>query len=69
MTIFEKRGLIFSLENNFNASAKGWAIPIVNALLGPFRDWLNPKIFRSNNVIKATLINIGIIIIKKCLKI
>lgn len=32
------------------ASLKGWRIPIIPTLLGPFRIWMYLKIFRSNKV-------------------
>jgi len=32
------------------ASLKGWRIPIIPTLLGPFRIWIYLKIFRSNKV-------------------
>lgn len=46
-------GLFNSLVNNLAASAKGWGIPMSLTLLGPFRSWIYPKIFRSNNVKNA----------------
>lgn len=50
-----------SFVNNFTASAKGWNNPINPTLFGPLRIWTKPKIFRSNKVIKATLIKTIII--------
>ena len=47
------RGLTFSFENSFNASAKGWGIPKILTLFGPFRIWEYPMIFRSRRVKKA----------------
>lgn len=53
-----------SFINNFTASAKGWSKPDQETLLGPLRDWLSPKIFRSNKVTKATFTRTGTITIK-----
>lgn len=39
------------------ASLKGWKIPNNPTLFGPFRNWIYPKILRSNNVKKAILIS------------
>jgi len=46
-------GLFNSLVNNLAASARGWGIPIRLTLLGPFRSWMYPKIFRSRRVKNA----------------
>ncbi len=54
-------GEIFSLKNNFTASAKGWSKPTNETLFGPFRDCLSPKILRSIRVKKATFTKTGII--------
>jgi len=61
---FVWKGWKFSFKKSFTASAKGCKIPIDDTLLGPFRDWLSPKILRSIKVRKATLIKTGIMIIK-----
>ena len=37
--LFDSDGLAFSLVNSFTASAKGWGIPAIETLFGPFRDW------------------------------
>lgn len=69
-------GWACSFVNNFKASAKGWGIPMIPTLFGPFRIWMYPRIFRSNKVKKAMANKIkmyvireneieGIIIIKK----
>jgi len=58
--ILDVVGYNISLENNLIASLKGWTIPIIITLLGPFRNWEYPKIFRSNRVINATFTKIGI---------
>lgn len=47
---FDLVGFIDSLENNFSASAMGCKIAIIETLLGPLRNWLYPKYFRSSNV-------------------
>ena len=44
---------------------KGWNIPNDIILLGPFRSWIYPKIFRSDKVKNATLIKTIIIKINK----
>lgn len=38
------------LLNNLSASLMGWRIPNIPTLLGPFRIWIYPKIFRSRIV-------------------
>lgn len=38
------------LLKSFKASLKGWSRPINPTLLGPFRIWIYPKIFRSKIV-------------------
>lgn len=38
------------LLNSFKASLIGWRIPNIPTLLGPFRIWMYPKIFRSRMV-------------------
>jgi hypothetical protein len=48
-----------SLVNNFTASANGCKRPPHATLLGPLRDCLRPRIFRSNNVKNATLTKTG----------
>ena len=55
-------GSLSSLEKSFTASEKGCKIPKMDVLLGPFRSWERPKIFRSIKVKKATLIKTGTII-------
>lgn len=57
--VFDIDGTTNSFVNSLIASLKGWGIPATPTLLGPFRNWLYPKIFRSNNVINATLISTG----------
>jgi hypothetical protein len=52
--------VITSFLNNLIASLNGWGSPATPILFGPLRNWDKPKIFRSNSVIKATLIKIGI---------
>jgi len=47
------------------ASLKGCGIPAIPTLLGPFRNCLYLRIFRSRRVIKATFTRTGIIIKKK----
>ena len=42
------------MENSLTASANGTVIPIGLGLLGPFRMWIYPRIFRSMKVKKAT---------------
>jgi len=32
-------GIVCSFTNSFMASAKGWAIPIIDTLFGPLRNW------------------------------
>ena len=49
-------------KKSLTASENGWKIPINLTLRGPLRFWLKAIIFRSSNVIKATLIRTGIII-------
>ena len=46
-------GLDGCLEKSLIASAIGWGRPIIVTLLGPFRSWLYPKIFRSRRVKNA----------------
>jgi hypothetical protein len=46
-------GVLSSLVNSFTASAMGWGIPLRLTLLGPFRSWMYPKIFRSSRVKNA----------------
>lgn len=46
-------GFKFSFENSFNASAKGWGIPEILTLLGPFRICEYPITLRSNKVKNA----------------
>ena len=58
--ILASLGKTSSLEKSLIASLNGWAIPIILTLFGPFRNWLYPKIFRSNKVTKATLTNVQI---------
>jgi hypothetical protein len=41
-------------RKSFRPSIKGWRIPRILVLLGLFRIWLYPKIFRSRMVKKAT---------------
>ena len=53
------------LVNNLIASLKGCNKPEKDTLLGPRRNCEKPKIFRSNNVTKATAIRTGKIKIKK----
>lgn len=53
-------GLTISFINNLMASAKGCNSPLNVTLFGPFRACLNPKIFRSRRVKKATFNNTGI---------
>ncbi len=55
-------GRTISFENSLIASLKGWGIPPNPTLLGPFRNWEYPRIFRSSSVIKATFTRTGIII-------
>merc|ERR1712002_148346 len=43
-----------------HSSLNGWATPIILTLFGPFRNWLYPKILRSNKVTNATLTNVQI---------
>jgi len=62
--MLDKFGKTNSFENNLIASLNGCISPINLTLLGPFRIWLYPKIFRSNNVTNATLTKIKIIKIK-----
>ena len=50
--------------NSFVASVIGCVIPLILILLGPIRFPDNLKIFRSNKVIKATIIKIVNTIIK-----
>lgn len=52
-----------SFINSLTASAMGCKIPIILTLFGPLRNCAYLRIFRSNKVINATLINNGIIII------
>jgi len=54
LIILELKGNTSSLEKSLMASLNGCAIPIVLTLLGPLRNWLYPKIFRSSRVTKAT---------------
>lgn len=58
--LLEERGIKGSFINNLIASANGWNTPNQATLLGPLRDCLRPKIFRSKRVKKATLIKTGI---------
>ena len=62
--LFEYAGIILYLISNLIPSNNGCAIPVYPVLLGPNRFCLNPKIFRSNNVINITLINTKITKIK-----
>ena len=55
-------GIIVSFENNFRPSAIGCIIPVKPTVLGPVLIWIEPRIFRSTKVTKATEINSGIII-------
>ena len=48
--------IVILLEKSLIASDIGWRIPQIPTLLGPIRNCLRLKIFRSNNVKKATLI-------------
>lgn len=56
-------GLVISLRNSFIASARGWGIPAIPTLLGPFRNWIYPKIFRSRSVKNAIAAKAMIIVI------
>lgn len=60
----EKRGVNFSLINNFMASAIGWRSPANEILLGPLRIWDRARIFRSNKVKNAIEIRAMIIVNK-----
>lgn len=51
------KGKTKALVNNLRASAKGTNRPIAEGLFGPWRNIINPKTLRSNNVKKATAIN------------
>jgi hypothetical protein len=64
-SILEDLGRFSSFKNNFAASAIGWSSPNTLTLLGPFRRWEYPKIFRSSNVKNAIAINVVIIMIKE----
>ena len=44
-----------SFTKSFRASARGWGSPVIDTLLGPFRSWMYPRIFRSKRVKKAIL--------------
>lgn len=46
-------GEVCSLVRSFSTSAKGWGIPAIPTLLGPFRSCMYPSIFRSSSVKKA----------------
>lgn len=43
-------GFDCSFKNSFKASAKGCGSPRIPTLLGPFRVWKYPSIFRSRRV-------------------
>lgn len=60
-------GVVNSFTKSLAASAIGCKIPKIETLFGPFRYCMSPRTFRSNKVIKATLINIKTITIK-CIK-
>jgi len=51
--------------NNFRASEKDWRIPLVLILLGPSRNWISLRSFRSKSTRKETLIKIPIMFIMK----
>lgn len=51
--ILAKDGIVSSFEKSFSASAKGWGIPIIPTLFGPFRNWKYPSAFRSSKVKNA----------------
>ena len=61
---FDLWGITSSFVNSLIASLKGWGTPAKPTLFGPLRNCLYPKIFRSSNVMKATLIRTGITRIK-----
>lgn len=53
--IYDNEKFIISMDSNvllksFKASLKGCRIPVIPTLLGPFRNWIYPKIFRSKIV-------------------
>lgn len=56
-------GTKLSFTKSLTASANGCKSPTNETLLGPLRLCLRPKIFRSNNVKKATLTNTGMMIV------
>lgn len=56
--MLENEGITCSLVNNLIASLKDCKIPDNPTLLGPFRNWIYPKTFRSSKTIKATQIKI-----------
>lgn len=60
----DAEGHSISLVKSLIASLKGWAIPTILTLLGPFRTCLRPKILRSRRVIKATFTKTGTSTIK-----
>jgi|TARA_B100001146_G_scaffold220559_1_gene229429 hypothetical protein len=62
--ILAKLGNTNSLEKSLMASLKGCASPTILTLLGPFRNCLYPRIFRSRSVTNATFTKIAIIKIK-----
>jgi hypothetical protein len=49
-------GLNLSFITSFTASLMGWSRPFHPSLLGPFRNWVYLRNFRSSKVKKATLI-------------
>ena len=67
--LFLRFGLMNSFINNLIASLIGCKIPLHEGLLGPFRACVIPRIFRSNKVKNATLINTGNQIIINSVKI
>jgi len=55
--LFAYKGKFSSFENNFKASAKGWKPPQKTTLVGPLRNCLYLKTFRSIKVKNATETN------------
>ena len=61
-------GNIVSLANNFTPSLNGCNNPYKPTTFGPFLNWIDPNIFLSANVTKATAIKTGTIIINIFIK-